>query len=142
MAKEKLFFVGVKGLMQNSQGQFLLLLADVSNHRKNTEPYWDIPGGRIKEGDGVLETLEREILEETGIQADNPQFLTAVVSNHEIPLDNSSTAGLVLMVYRVTIPEGSVVAISEEHSSYEWVDLAEAKRRLMNKYPSDFIDRL
>lgn len=142
MAREQLFFVGVKGLIQDVQGRFLLLLADVSTHRKNTEAYWDIPGGRIKEGQSMLETLEREILEETGIRAAAPQFLTAVVSNHEIPLESGGNAGLVLMVYRVTIPEGSKVELSEEHTDYEWVKASEAKRRLAHKYPTEFIDRL
>jgi 8-oxo-dGTP pyrophosphatase MutT (NUDIX family) len=142
MAKEKLFFVGVKGLIQNNQGQLLLLLADVTKHRKNTEPYWDIPGGRIKGGDSVLETLEREIIEETGIKASVPEFLTAVISNHEIPIEDEKWAGLVLMIYRVTIPQSSKIVISEEHSDYEWVDKAEAKKRLQHKYPKEFTDQL
>jgi hypothetical protein len=49
MANEKLFYIGVKGLIENKEGRILLLKADVSKHRKNREPYWDIPGGRISD---------------------------------------------------------------------------------------------
>jgi len=143
MGDEKLFYIGVKGLVENAQSEILLLLADVSKHRKNVEPYWDIPGGRIKGEDSVLETLRREIEEETGIaDVQNPTFLTAVVSNHRIPLDGDDWAGLLLMVYKVTTPNDSKITISEEHSNYEWVEKAGAKRRLSHKYPPEFIDQL
>ena len=142
--KEQLFFIGVKGLIKNSQGQILLLLADVSTHRKNTEPYWDIPGGRIEKGAGLVDTLAREISEETGVAIDAStavQVATAV-SKHQVPVDDDITAGLALVVYSVTIPDSATITISPEHERYEWVEVAEAKLRLSNKYPSDFTDKL
>lgn len=143
MSKEKLFFVGVKGLVQNQDGKFLLLLADVTKFRKNITPYWDIPGGRVKQGNTIEQTLAREIEEETGVtDIGTPVFLTSVVSNHEIPLDDGSEAGLILMVYKVQIPENSDIAISEEHETYEWVDRDEAANRLQHKYPREFTDAL
>jgi 8-oxo-dGTP pyrophosphatase MutT (NUDIX family) len=142
MSAEKLFYVGVKGIVVNDKDQLLLLLADVSTHRKNTAPYWDIPGGRIKEGNTVLETLAREIEEETGLTASDPQFVSSVISNHEIPLDDGSSVGLVLMIYKVTVPTNSSIKISEEHTGYEWVSKDIAKERLSHKYPKDFTDSL
>lgn len=143
MAKEKLFFVGIKGLIENEKGEILLLLADVSTHRKNIEPYWDIPGGRIQQGNDAMQTLQREIVEETGIKTiSETEFMTAVISKHEIPLDDDSWAGLVLLVYKVTVPAGSEVVISDEHSEYEWVSRSEAKERLSHKYPAEFTDLL
>jgi 8-oxo-dGTP diphosphatase len=140
---EKLFYVGVKGLIRNDKGEYLLLHADVTKFRKNISPYWDIPGGRIKEGDSVIETLQREILEETGITASSPEFLTAVVSNHEIPYgDDDKLAGLVLMVYSVQIPSDAKINISEEHTEYAWFSLADAKEKLAHKYPPEFIAQL
>ena len=81
MAQPKLFFVGVKGLIESSKHEILLLKADVTKHRGNIEPYWDIPGGRIDEGENdVLATIRREILEETGVDAtEDITFLTAVI---------------------------------------------------------------
>lgn len=142
MASEKLFFVGIKGLIENEEGKILLLLADVSKHRKNIEPYWDIPGGRIQKGNDVFTTLQREIEEETGVtDLINVDFLTAVVSNHEIPITDDEWGGLVLMVYKVIIPAGSTIVISEEHSEYAWVSKTEAKERLQHKYPKEFTDQ-
>lgn len=139
MSKEKLFYVGIKALIRNGEGKFLLLKASTRNHSVNTDPYWDIPGGRIEEGAGALETLRREIEEETGInRIQDPEFFTAVISHHQIPFENSRTAGLVLMVYTAQIPPGSSIKLSLEHTAYEWVDGREAAIRLSNKYPEEF----
>jgi 8-oxo-dGTP diphosphatase len=139
---EKLFYVGVKGLMQNNQGKLLLLKADTSEHRRTTTAYWDIPGGRIGEGESVLDALKREIKEETGIaKLQSHQFFTAVISNHQVP-QGRQLIGLILMIYIVQIPAKSTVKISKEHTEYAWVSKLEARKRLTHKYPKEFTDQL
>lgn len=69
-------------------------------------------------------------------------FVTAVISQHEIPLGDGSLVGLVLMIYRVTIDPASKITISDEHLAYEWVTPTEAAQRLANKYPMEFTDLL
>lgn len=143
MKQNKLFYVGVKALIRDSEGATLVLLADVTKHSKNSEPYWDIPGGRVQEGEAVLDTLRREVSEETGVDSlSNVRFITSVVSHHEIPLADGSLAGLILMVYAVSIPVDSEITISGEHVSCAWVSPAEAAHRLSHKYPAEFTDSL
>lgn len=139
----KLFNVGIKGLIENSEGKILLLKADISTHRKNTDPYWDIPGGRIEEGENVLDVLKREIEEETGIKEfkKEAEFFHAVISNHQIPFEDK-LLGLILMIYKVQIPKNSKITLSEEHVAYEWVEKSEAAKRLMHKYPAEFTSLL
>lgn len=142
MAREKLFHIGVKGVIKNSRSEILLLYADVSKFDKPIEPYWDIPGGRIQKNDSILSTLRREILEETGLKAINPVFKASVMSNHEIPLDSGEHAGLLLMVYVVNAPESASITLSEEHIKYGWFEVSDAKALLKHKYPADFIAQL
>lgn len=140
MSLPRLFFVGIKGLIRNSKGDILLLLADVSSFRDAKVPYWDLPGGRIEEGDDEKATLRKEVQEETGItELGNISYLHTVISSHVIPIkDSERMAGLVLRIWQVEIPESSDIQISEEHTEYEWVSPAEAAVRLKNKYPEDF----
>lgn len=140
---EKLFYIGVKALIEDEEGRILLLKADVTKHRKNKEPYWDVPGGRIDEDENDLsDTLKREIYEETGIkEIIGQEFFTAVISNHQIP-KGDKLYGLALMIYKVKVPAGNEIIISPEHVAYEWVPRSEAKRRLAHKYPKELTDQL
>lgn len=69
--------VGVKALLKNEEGKFLLL-------RRSPEKYtdvagdWDIVGGRIEPGTPLLDNLKREIKEETGLELnDEPKLVAA-----------------------------------------------------------------
>lgn len=141
-AKEKLFQIGVKGLITNTKGEILLLFSG-DWHLKHQTEHWDIPGGRVQEGHTLLETLQREMEEETGIKKiTQPKFFTAAASNFpDIPIDGHMV-GLLLMVYKVKIPDGSEIRLSHEHSKYEWVAPKEAAKRLAYKYPADFTELL
>ena len=141
--KEKLFFIGIKALIQNDDGKILLLKADVANHRMNTEEYWDIPGGRIEHGDSEADTLKKEVEEETGIKlSDNGEFVATVFSNHEIPLYEGGVAGLVLRIWKVPYTPDMTVQLSSEHTEYKWSEPIEAAQLLGHKYPSEFCDEI
>jgi 8-oxo-dGTP pyrophosphatase MutT (NUDIX family) len=139
----KLFNVGIKGLIENTDGKILVLKSSLKDHKMPTEAYWDIPGGRIEEGEHVLEVLKREIEEEIGIKdfKEEAEFFHAVISNHKIPFEDK-ILGLVLMVYKIQIPKKSKIKLSDEHVAYEWVDKAEAAKRLRHKYPAEFTQLL
>jgi 8-oxo-dGTP diphosphatase len=140
---EKLFHVGVKAMITNDSGQILLMKEDVSKHSMPTSEYWDFPGGRMQEGESVLETLQREVEEETGIKdISEPEFTTAVISNHQIKLSDDEIVGLVLMVYKVKIMPGATIKLSDEHLDYQWFNLPEARKLLTHKYPAEFTDAL
>jgi 8-oxo-dGTP pyrophosphatase MutT (NUDIX family) len=137
----KLFHVGIKALVQNDKGEFLLLQVNPAKLSGKQEAYWDIPGGRIEEGGTVIETLAREVDEELGVAIlGEPQFFTAVVSNITIPTDKGSV-GLVLMIYTVQLASENV-RVSDEHLGYEWAGSVTASERLGHKYPAEFTDKI
>lgn len=141
---EKLFQVGVKALIVNDEGKILVFRADTTyEHVGDVEPYWDLAGGRIKEGQTVEQALKREIKEETDInEIESFEFFTAVISNHEIPLAGGGKTGLVLMVYKVKLPKNSQIKLSSEHDLFEWADKTTAAKRLSDKYPAEFTQKL
>ena len=55
---EQLFQIGIKAIIRNDENQILLL--------KNKD-YWDIPGGRMDQGEDIEAALLRELNEEIGV---------------------------------------------------------------------------
>jgi len=66
MEKNIVLQVGVKALLQNEQGEYLLLHRSLIKYPE-IKGSWDIVGGRIEVGKTLLENLQREIKEETGL---------------------------------------------------------------------------
>ncbi len=138
---EDCFHLGVKALMRNEQRKILLLQVNPASLRgKVTEPYWDIPGGRVQRGDTIEQTVRREVTEETGIDAvQNLQPLHIVLSNIRIPLP-SGDVGLILAVYTCTIANDVKIILSNEHISWGWFAPSRAASLLTFKYPPEFTD--
>lgn len=65
--KEDCFHLGVKALIFNEKNKMLLL----ERHHPSKKMYWDIPGGRLLRGESLIETLIREVKEETGFECSN-----------------------------------------------------------------------
>lgn len=143
MDKHKKFHIGIKALIINTEGKILLLQVNVDKLKnKNLGAYWDIPGGRIEQGQTVEDTLKREILEETGVfEIKNYYFFHASISNIEIPVEDQ-LLGLALFIYKVEIDKNTPITISDEHVRYEWFTSKDAAELLRVKYPHDFTSRL
>lgn len=131
---ERLFQVGIKGLITNNSGQ-ILLLQSVS---RDGEERWDLPGGRMDENETFEQTLERELIEEIGTSyTTEPVFVKSVLSKSTIQVGDNRV-GLILNVYRVSIPKDIEIQLNDYETAYEWVEPIEASHRLTNKYPPEF----
>ena len=143
MAKEDIFYLGVKILIVNREGRILLLLRSPSGTKgwdiREGREFWDVPGGRIQRGEDIAEALRRELYEETGLQIDDRDFQFAGyhVSSARIPVGEAD-AGLILFVHKCKwdlVPE---VRLSPEHSNLCWATPEEAGRALQGHIPPSF----
>lgn len=110
--------VGVKALMRNKDGKYLLLKRSVEKY-KNTNGEWDIPGGRIEPGTKQFENLKREIKEETGLElVEVPRLIKA-----QDIFAKSGKTGEEKHVVRLTYVgeiEGEPV-LNEENTDFIWL---------------------
>lgn len=103
--------------------KYLLLYRD--NHPVfGTDP--DVPGGIVEDGETLLEAMQREVREETGIEISTKKVDMLFLGNHR---STHNTYSYTLFVTKLKVrPE---VVISWEHASYEWISrdefLAKAK---------------
>jgi len=111
--------VGVKAFIQNEKGEYLFLRRS-HTMIDETEPHWDIPGGRINPEEGLTEALTREIKEETGLTlAGEPELIDAIdIIREKIDLH------VVRLVY--TVRATGTPNLSEEHQEIVWMTRDEA----------------
>ena len=126
---EQLFQIGIKAIIRNDKNQILLL--------KNKD-YWDIPGGRMDQGEDIETTLLRELNEEIGVNhIAQKQLWDVVKSVKQLPYGNMMTS-LMLIVYCVQLPADQIPHSCEPGAVLHWVSSEEAANRLKNKYPDSF----
>ena len=119
--------VGVKILLRNKQGKYLLL-------RRNPKKYpevgaeWDIVGGRINPGTSLIENLKREIKEETGLEyRGKPTLISAQ------DIIRAGEKHVVRLTYLGEI-EGEP-KVDEEHLEAKWFSGKEVKKlKKLDKY--------
>lgn len=92
-------------------------------HRVKEEEFypdlWELPGGKIEEGQDINSASEREVLEETGL-------LVKIISPSVFIESKINVGGKYKdMLYLELVLEAKVVSgkvkISHEHSEYKWV---------------------
>ncbi|WP_458402659.1 NUDIX hydrolase [Methanobrevibacter sp.] len=106
----------VRGIIKN-EDKILI----VKRHPKSrTDPeMWELPGGKVENGEHFADALVREIKEETSLDASVGDFCDAVQN------DYAHKRTVQLMMYMDDV-EGQV-KISEEHTDYMWADLKKIK---------------
>ena len=110
--KDIVLQVGVKVLLKNSDGKYLLM-------RSNPEKYpekgarWDIIGGRIEPGTALIENLKREVKEESNLDLVVEPVLCAAQDILRVPGRH-----VVRLTYMASI-DGEPV-IDHESLEYKW----------------------
>lgn len=136
--KEDCFHLGVKALIFNEKNKMLLL----ERHHPSKKMYWDIPGGRVQRGESLIETLMREVKEETGFERiSSIRPFTMLFTDIRISI-HESDVGLIFSIFHCRILEAPNPILSEEHVSFEWLDPKEAAQKLSPQYPAEFISNL
>jgi 8-oxo-dGTP diphosphatase len=80
---------------------------------------WELPGGKVREGEDPREALAREIAEELGVRVEIGGQCGSTVHDY-------GPKTVALTAYRCTIVEGTLRAA--EHEQIRWVTPRQAKR--------------
>lgn len=106
-----------RGIIKNDNDEILI----VKRHPKSkTDPeMWELPGGKVEDGEFFTDALVREIKEETNLDVDVGDFAEAIQN------DYSHKRTVQIMMYLTDIK--GEVKISEEHTDWKWASLDEIK---------------
>lgn len=121
---ENKFGVAAKAII-HKDGKYLILRR---SDKEETDPEGvDIPGGRIKFGEDILDGLKREVMEESGFEIE-------VLKPLRVWNFIKEDLHLVGVTYLAEHKSGDL-QLSWEHSSYVWVEIEEI---MDGDYPSWF----
>ncbi|MDE1833020.1 MAG: NUDIX domain-containing protein [Candidatus Micrarchaeota archaeon] len=126
-------FVWVGAMIQNGD-KFLFLRR--SNHTENWRRKWQLPGGRMEWGESPLDTMRREVMEETGLSLRGPVLAGAYTSM--IRSRKGVEYHTLLIVFHART-RSSRVRLSDEHDEYRWMTVREALRSDLFKDLGKFV---
>jgi len=106
--------ISVKGIMVNSQGKILLL--------KNGRELWELPGGRIEEGEQPEDALKREVQEELGIE------ITIKRLNDTWIYEVQKEQYILIITFEAAYESAEAIRLNEEHIDMGWFSLAEIEQ--------------
>ena len=113
--------IAAKTLIRGNNDSILMI--------RNPDVGWEIPGGKLEEGEDIMEGLHREVLEETGTQISDCA-LTGVYAN-------LSQNGLIFAFVSRYV-SGSLIE-SPESLQVEWVEPDQCIERVSNPVIRDRI---
>jgi 8-oxo-dGTP pyrophosphatase MutT (NUDIX family) len=121
--------IAAGGLVTNPQGQILWIFR---------RGFWDLPKGKLDEGETIQTCAVREVAEETGIK--DIQLHELLKFTNHIYFDTHLNEEVVKRTYwfHMTIPaeQKGIPQISEDIEKIEWHSLATAKHCLAQTYPT------
>lgn len=101
--------ISIKGIILNNKDEIILL--------KNERNEWELPGGRIEEGEKPEETLIREIYEELGLHCTAEKLIDVWI--YEV----LPSKHIFIVTYLCNIHSLRNITISQEHLDFKWVSL-------------------
>ena len=111
-----------KSLVVNDKGEILILRRSKTDPRRPLQ--WDLPGGMLEAAEGMIEGVEREIIEETGLKVTGTHV---IYSKTEFRIWNGgANEGSVVFLLYASHTDAADVTISHEHSEYDWKTIEDA----------------
>jgi len=104
------------------------------------EGHWDFPKGHIEEGETEIETLKREVEEETGIKG--IEILDSFKEKIQYYYTFNEEKILKEVVFYLAKTKTKEVKLSNEHIGYTWLSYEKALEKLTFKNAKDILEKV
>lgn len=109
--------IATKAVIVNDKGQVLILREARTYGDGTNRGKYQLPGGRLNPGEALLDGLEREVYEESGLKVGIGLPIYAGEWRPVIKGIQNQIIG----IFFVCKPLTETVRLSEEHDDYQWV---------------------
>ncbi len=122
----------VGAVILNPDNQVLIMYSSANK-------YWEFPKGKVERGEKELDTLKREVYEETGIRRFrlHPSFRESIYYSFRV---TNAIINKVVIYY--LFKTGAKVQVSDEHVEYKWVTLDEVDTYLKHVNQKNLVKRV
>jgi len=121
--------IAAGGLVTNPKGEILWIFR---------RGFWDLPKGKLDEGETIQTCAVREVAEETGIS--NIQLHEMLCFTNHLYFDNYLNEEVIKRTYwfHMTIPnmQEGIPQLTEDIEKIEWLALDKARQCLDHTYPT------
>ena len=113
-------YIAVKALIKNKDS--FLILKTTDSDQNNNLSGWETPGGRLEVGEEIVDGLNREIKEETGLNAKILFPFNAYSAN--VGQEDS----IIGINYLAEYTGGDIKMDVNEHSQYQWATISDIRK--------------
>ncbi len=122
---------------KNKEVEYLLLHYPGSTEK--AKDYWDFPKGHIEEGESEIETVKREVFEETGLKDIKiiPGFKTSI----KYFFQKEGKKIFKIVVFYLARAKTKEVKISFEHIGFVWLPFEKAVEKVTYKNAKEVLKK-
>jgi mutator protein MutT len=110
---------------------------------------WGLPGGFMENGETLEECTQREVMEELGIESENPQYFCSLYSPEYIYKDENYPNICVIMYEPISIEQFNKIKTADDVSDIKLITRNEMSQynfcfeieSLLNKFFDEFLDQ-
>lgn len=115
------------------------LLLKYPSSAKTKKAYWDLPKGHIEEGENEIDTVKREVEEETGLK--DIEIIEGFKQSIKYFFRWEEKNIFKIVVFYLAEAKSGEVKISEEHIGYQWLPYEQAIKQLTFKNAKEVVKK-
>lgn len=123
---------------ENNENYYLLLYYPSLTHRSEKD-YWDLPKGHIEVGEDEIQTVRREVTEETGLK--NIRIIGGFEETIKYFFKYNGKTISKTVVFYLAETKTKEVNISGEHMAFKWLAFREALEHLAHKNAKNILKK-
>jgi len=114
------------------------LLVHYPSGARTPRNYWDFPKGHIERGEKEIETVKREVKEETGLE--DIKFIEGFKKWVKYFFRFQGKTVFKIVIFYLVETKNKNVKISSEHIGYKWLPYEEALEQLLFKNAKEILE--
>ena len=124
-------------IFRKEKSEIKYLLLNYPSRKNSKRAYWDLPKGHIEKGEKELDTVKREVMEETGLSDIGPIDGFKEWIKYFFVSEGKKIFKIVTFYLAET--QNAEVKISSEHIGYEWLSYEKAVKKLTFKNAKEIV---